>query len=149
MQCGFCLLSFPCLPARACAGPPPILSFFFSHFPVPRSLQERSPWHCQNLWNETAFVSLQRFSRTRGMRRPWTRSRNGKSPSAISSSITGVPLADIVRVLDEDYKHVVGVLIDRDLSMTGAEVPEKLLRQSQSIRCLENVRRDDEVSERG
>ena len=33
--------------------------------------------------------------------------------------------------------------------MSGAGVPEKILRQSQSIRCLENVRRDDEVLERG
>jgi hypothetical protein len=32
--------------------------------------------------------------------------------------------------------------------MSGAGVPEKILRQSQSVRCLENVRRDDEVLER-
>ena len=60
-----------------------------------------------------------------------------------------LPIADIVRVLDEGYKHVVTVLIEQGLVYDDAEGPEELLSQSQRIRCLENVRRDDEVSERG
>jgi hypothetical protein len=33
--------------------------------------------------------------------------------------------------------------------MSGVGVPEKVFRQSQSIRCLENVRRDDEDLAKG
>ena len=53
-------------------------------------------------------------------------------------------IADIVRVLDENYKHVVGVLNEEGFVHEWRRNPEKTLGRSQSIRCLENVRRNYE-----
>lgn len=68
---------------------PDLLPFLVSFFLIsPSPSASRKVAMALPLWNETASVSPQRCLRTHGMRRPRTRSRNGKSPSAIYSSIT-------------------------------------------------------------
>jgi hypothetical protein len=143
LQCGFYFPEPPsCLPVCGCAGHPPISSFFL--ILLSEELQERPPWHCPNPWNEAASVSRERCLRARRMRHPLTRSRSGKSPFVISSSITGSLYLTSCGCWTKSTNTLSASSSSRDLSMSDARILEKVLRLSRRARYSGGARSDHE-----